>query len=303
MLRPATPKGARDGANTRCPSGIISLVSNRQPFYEQLNASWDLTDSLLCVGIDPLPDKIPACVGSGEAGLFDFCKNIVDAVAPLVCALKPQAAHFGALAAENVLAELIGYIHQAHPHVVVVLDAKRGDIGSTAERYAEEAFVRYDADAVTVNPLLGEESVLPYFAHPDRGVILLCRTSNPGSAWLQMQGEGQPVYLQIAAQAQAWNQHNNLALVTGATYPDELSAVREVAPELPLLVPGIGAQGGDIRRVVACGANAEGRGLLISASRSVLYASAGEDFADAAKCEAERLREEIRLAVAGRNVP
>ena len=256
---------------------------------------------MLCVGLDPLPDSLPTALPANPSGVLDFCKQIVDAVAPSVCAIKPQAAHFAALAAESELADVIRYIHEQHPHIVVVLDAKRGDIGSTAERYAVEAFVRYDADAVTVNPFLGEESVLPYFAYPERGVILLCRTSNPGSAWMQMQGDKEPLFLQIASKAHEWNQHENLALVTGATYPEELAEVRLRAPDLPLLVPGIGAQGGDVVKVVAAGATANGRGLLISASRSVLYASSGPDFAEAAGMEARRLKEEIAQAVLARN--
>ena len=268
----------------------------RPPIYEQLRTAWARSDSLLCVGIDPTLERLPEPIGKNIDGVLAFSKAIVDACAPHVCAFKPQAAHFGALGAEGVLRELIDYIHASYPHVVVVLDAKRGDIGSTAERYAVEAFERYDADAVTVNPFLGLESVEPYFAFPERGVILLCRTSNAGSDWMQQQPAERPLYLQIAEQAQAWNVHNNLALVTGATYPQELSEVRALAPDLPLLVPGIGAQGGDVTKVVLAGADANGQGLLISASRSVLFASSGVDFAEAAGDEARRLKQQINSA-------
>ncbi len=278
-----------------------ALVSERPPFYAQLSRSWSESGSLLCVGIDPTYERLPANVSQDPEGLFEFSRRIADACAPHVCAFKPQAAHFGALGAEKELRRLIDYIHELHPHVVVVLDAKRGDIGSTAARYAVEAFERYDADAVTVSPFLGEESVRPYFDFPERGVILLCRTSNPGSDWMQKQPEDEPIYLQIVKKAQAWNEHRNLALVTGATYPEELQEVRAIAPEMPLLVPGIGAQGGDISRVVAAGADRNGQGLLISASRSVLFASDGDDYAEAAGAEAERLKHEIQVAVESSN--
>ena len=215
--------------------------------------------------------------------------------------VQAQAAHFAALGAEAECAELIRFIHDRYPNHVVILDAKRGDIGSTAARYAVEAFERYNADAVTLNPFLGFESVEPYFAYPDRGLILLCRTSNPGSAWSQLYPEEDPFYLRIARAAQEWNQHQQIGLVTGATYPSELSQVRAVAPELPFLVPGIGAQGGDIEKVVGAGATADGFGLLISASRSVIYASDGDDFAQAAAAEAAKLQSQIARAVAGLN--
>lgn len=247
--------------------------------------------------MEALPEGVPR----DPQGLETFGRAIVDACAPYVCAFKPQAAHYGALGAENILRGLIDYIHDTYPHLVVVLDAKRGDIGSTAQRYAVEAFERYDADAVTVNPFLGEESVRPYFEYPERGVVLLCRTSNPGSDWMQKQPVDSPMYLQIAEQAQRWNTHQNLALVTGATYPEELAEVRQRAPDLPLLVPGIGAQGGDVAKVVAAGADRNQQGLLISASRSVLFASSGDDFDAAAAAEARRLRDAINDARRGNN--
>jgi orotidine-5'-phosphate decarboxylase len=226
--------------------------------------------------------------------LFDFCAAVVDATADLVCAFKPQIAYFAARGAEVELARLIRYVHERYPDVPVILDAKRGDIGDTARLYSLEAFERYDADAVTVNPYLGKESIEPYRAYRDRGVIVLCRTSNPDSGWLQDYPTGEPVFLRVAEAAAEWNQHGNLLLVAGATYAEDLRRIRAVAGDLPLLVPGIGAQGGDLAAVVEAGLDSRGHGLIINASRSVLYAGSGNAFAEAARAEAMALRDEIR---------
>lgn len=246
-------------------------------------------------------DRLPAGVTRDLAGALDFSKAIVDATAPYVAAFKPQAAHFGSLGGEDELAELISWIHERHPDRLVILDAKRGDIGSTAERYAVEVFERYDADAVTINPFLGDESIEPYLEHTNRGVIALCRTSNPGSDWLQLQPENDPIYLQIARRACHWNRAGNVGLVVGATWPQEMEQVRQTVGDMPILVPGAGAQGGRIDAVVAAGADSRGAGLLISASRSILFASSGEDFGEAAGQEAARMKDEINFERRKRN--
>lgn len=268
-------------------------MTSRPPFVAQLTRRWDDADTLLCVGLDPDPARLPAGL-AGADGLLEFCIAIVDATADLVCAFKPQIAYFSALAAESQLTSLIEHIHRQHPDVPVILDAKRGDIGDTARRYAVEAFERYDADAVTVNPYLGQESVLPFLDYADRGVFLLCRTSNPDSAWLQDYPADAPTFLRVAEAARRWNRHGNLMLVAGATYADDLRRIRQVAGAVPLLVPGIGAQGGDLAAVLEAGLDNHGRGLVINAARSILYADDGAAFAEAARRSARDLRDAIR---------
>ncbi|HZY34738.1 MAG TPA: orotidine-5'-phosphate decarboxylase [Rhodanobacter sp.] len=264
-------------------------------FMQSLQQAWARNDSLVCVGLDPEPAKFPAHLGDAPDAVFDFCRAIVDATADLVCAFKPQIAHFAALRAEDALERLIAHIHAKHPGVPVILDAKRGDIGSTAQHYASEAFERYQADAVTLNPYLGRDSIQPFLDRADKGVILLCRTSNPGGADFQaLDCSGQPLYLRVAETiASDWNGHGNCALVTGATWPQELGKVRALVGEMPLLVPGIGAQGGDVEAVLAHGKTASGNGLLISSSRAIIYAGHGEDFASAARVAAQALRDTI----------
>ncbi len=264
----------------------------RPSFAEQLGTCERINGSLVCVGLDPLPESMPAAFEGGD-GVLAFCCSIVDAVADQVCAFKPQIAHFAALAAENELATLIAYIHERHPDVPVILDAKRGDMGATAERYAVEVFDRYKADAVTVNPYLGAESLQPYLRRSDRGVVILCRTSNPESGWLQDYPANDPLYLRVARAAAGWNKTGNVMLVVGATYPEELRQVRRVVEDMTLLIPGVGSQGGDVAAVVDAGLNSQRSGLIISASRSVLYASKGTDFADAARAAVAALRGEI----------
>ncbi len=255
-------------------------------------------DSMLCVGLDPDIARLPATVGQGERAVFEFCKAIIDATADTVCAFKPQIAHFAALRAEDVLEDLIAHIHDQHPGLPVILDAKRGDIGSTAERYAIEAFERYRADAVTVNPYMGFDSIEPWLAWPGRGVILLCRTSNAGGADLQaLDVGGETLYERVARLAAGpWNRSGQLGLVLGATFPAELARVRAIAPTLPMLVPGIGAQGGDIEATVAAGRTADGWGMIINSSRAILYANAGDDFAACARSVALATRDAIRQA-------
>jgi orotidine-5'-phosphate decarboxylase len=265
--------------------------------HQPLRDAWTRSGSMLCVGLDPDPPRFPAVVRSS---VFDFCRAIVDATADLVCAFKPQIAHFSAIAAEGDLERLCTYIRSEYPDVVLVLDAKRGDIGSTAEMYAREAFDRYGAHAVTVNPYLGTDSVEPFLRHPAGGVFVLCRTSNPGSGDFQnLSVDGEPLYQHVARRvATEWNEIGDCGLVVGATYPDELREVREIVGDLPLLVPGVGAQGGDIEAIVAAGASTDGFGMVVNSSRAVLYASNGDDFADAARAEAERTRDALRARAA-----
>lgn len=260
-------------------------------FVADLRRRSQSSGSLICVGLDPDPDRFPESFNRSAAGALAFCTAIVDAVAETVCAFKPQIAHFAAMRAESELEALIGHIHTRYPGIPVILDAKRGDIGSTAKRYAVEAFERYRADAVTVNPWLGGDSIEPFFDYPERGVIVLARTSNPGAADFQdLLVEGVPLYLQVARRvARDWNGAGNCALVVGATAPSQLAAVRAEVGDMPILVPGIGAQGGDLEVTLAAGLTADGQGLVINLSRSVLYASAGADFAAAARAEVARI--------------
>ncbi|HUW53390.1 MAG TPA: orotidine-5'-phosphate decarboxylase [Rhodanobacter sp.] len=264
-------------------------------FMQSLQQAWQRHDSLVCVGLDPEPSKFPAHLRDDDDAVFAFCRAIVDATADLVCAFKPQIAHFAALRAEVALERLIAHIHAKHPDVPVILDAKRGDIGSTAQHYATEAFERYGADAVTLNPYLGRDSIQPFLDRADKGAILLCRTSNPGGADFQaLDCGGQPLYLRVAKTiARDWNTNRNCALVTGATWPEELGKVRAVVGNMPLLVPGIGAQGGDVEAVLEHGRSADGTGLMISSSRAILYAGNGEDFALKARAATQALRNAI----------
>lgn len=264
-------------------------------FAAALRAAWHRNDTLLCVGLDPDPERFPEALRDRRDSIGEFCRAIVDATADLVCAFKPQIAHFAARRAEAELEALIAYIHGHHPGIPVILDAKRGDIGSTAQQYAREAFERYDADAVTVNPWLGSDSVEPYLAWQGRGVVVLCRTSNPGGAELQsLEVAGEPLYLHVARRVvRQWNRNGQCALVVGATWPKEIAAVRAIAGDMPLLLPGIGAQGGDIEAAVRAGRTAAGTGLVINSSRAILYAGAGEDYARAARQAALRTREAI----------
>jgi orotidine-5'-phosphate decarboxylase len=277
-------------------SCILQPVSQRATFREQLRAGWRRSGSLLGIGFDPLPDQLPEPISRDRAGVLRFCLDIADAVGDLACAFKPQFAHFAALGAEAELATLIHELQLRFPDVPVILDAKRGDIGSTAERYAIEAFERYGADAVTVNPYLGPESIKPFLAHRDRGVIVLCRTSNPDSGWLQDYPAEDPVHLRVARAAAQWNTHGNVMLVTGATYPEQLEAIRKTVGDMALLVPGIGAQGGDLDAAVAAGLASNGEGLVFSTSRAVLYASAGDDYAAAARRVAQQLHGRLAAA-------
>ena len=265
-------------------------------FAQKLAAAWKATNSLVCVGLDPEPKKFPDKFRDAPGGIFEFNKAIIDATRDLACAYKPQFAHYAAQAAENQLEHTIDYIKATAPNAIVILDSKRGDIGSTAEQYAHEAFERYGADAVTVNPYLGRDSVEPFLKHADKGVIILCRTSNPGAKDLQdlNVGPGRKLFHHVAETvAKDWNSNGNCMLVVGATYPEELADIRTRVGDLPFLVPGVGAQGGDVAKVMKAGKTAAGTGLVISSSRAILYASSGDDFATAARKAAQDLRDLI----------
>ena len=278
------------------------MSGERVSFRLSLGQRWEAADSLLCVGLDPDPRRIPAHLGKGKPAILAFCSEIIAATADQACAFKPQVAYFAAAGAETVLEELVRYIHREHPGIPVILDAKRGDIGHTAEQYAAEAFDRFQADALTVNPFMGLDSIEPYLARPGKGVILLCRTSNPGGGDFQLlESNGERLFERIARLAAGpWNGGGELGLVVGATYPEELRRVRELAPTLPLLVPGVGAQGGDVQATVTAGLDAAGGGLVINSSRAILYAGEDRDFAGAARRASVKARDAIRRAVTAR---
>ena len=281
-------------------------------FTAQLLAAERTHDSMLCVGLDPEPARFPGAWKGDASRIFDFCAAIVEATADLVLAYKPQIAYFAAHGAEDQLERLMHHIRARAPGVPVILDAKRGDIGSTAEQYAREAFERYGADAVTLSPFMGLDSLEPFTRHPGKGVILLCRTSNPGGDDLQslvLEG-GERLYERIARLAATeWNRSGELGLVVGATYPRELERVRALAPTLPLLIPGVGAQGGDAVATVRAAwrgrLDAQGRPqqttgpIIVNSSRAILYAGQGADFAQAARTVAEHTRAALNAARSG----
>ncbi|MCL4773411.1 MAG: orotidine-5'-phosphate decarboxylase [Burkholderiaceae bacterium] len=276
--------------------GSSKTGGERVSFVASLQAAWAQADSMLCVGLDPDPSRLPMHLAGRPDAILAFCREIVDATAEFACAFKPQIAYFAAARAEDQLEELIAHIHRVHPGKPVILDAKRGDIGATAAQYAREAFERYRADAVTVNPYMGFDSLEPWLAWRDRGVILLCRTSNSGGSDLQaLDVGGERLYERVARLAAGpWNSNGQLGLVVGATYPAELAHVRRIAGELPLLVPGIGAQGGDIEATVRAG----GRRMIVNSSRAILYASRADDFGPAAATVARTTRDALRDALA-----
>ncbi|WP_382153608.1 orotidine-5'-phosphate decarboxylase [Hydrogenophaga sp. ANAO-22] len=275
-------------------------------FLDMLRTAERQNRSLLCVGLDPDPARFPAHLKNDASRIYDFCAAIVEATADTAIAFKPQIAYFAAHRAEEQLERLMAHMRRVAPQVPVILDAKRGDIGSTAEQYAIEAFERYGADAVTLSPFMGFDSVQPYLQYHGKGAFLLCRTSNPGGDDLQNQRfasiDGEPrLYEHVARLAQGpWNLNGQLGLVVGATYPAEIERVREIAPTLPLLIPGVGAQGGDAVATVKAGLRTQGDEttgpIIVNSSRAILYASAGADFADAARRVAQKTRDELRTA-------
>ena len=270
-------------------------------FLDKLRAAEQKNRSLLCVGLDPEPNRFPAGLRGDAGRIHDFCARIVDATADLAIAFKPQIAYFAAHRAEDQLERLLDHIRRTAPDVPVILDAKRGDIGSTAEQYAIEAFERYGADAVTLSPFMGFDSVEPYLRHAGKGAFLLCRTSNPGGDDLQGQRlasvAGAPLlYEHVAGLVQGpWNVNGQLGLVVGATYPAEIERVRALAPTVPLLIPGVGAQGGDAVATVRAGWRPDAP-IVVNSSRAICYASSGDDFAEAARRVAMATREQLQAA-------
>ncbi len=262
-------------------------------FIQSLEQAQDKNQSLVCVGLDPNQLKIDAL----GLNLLTWLKNIVDATAGHVCAFKPQIAYFAAMSAEQELTDIIQYIHRKYPNIPVILDAKRGDIGSTAEQYAEEAFSRYQADAVTVNPYMGGDTIEPYTRFKNKGVVVLCKTSNAGSGELQnlTLANGRTLFQEVAHKASNdWNANHNVLLVVGATYPAELAQIRQTVGDMPLLIPGIGAQGGDVEATLRAGLRADGKGLIISSSRGIIYAGdSQENYAQAAEQACVELKNSI----------
>jgi orotidine-5'-phosphate decarboxylase len=270
----------------------------RNLFHAQLAAAAATHDSWVCVGLDPEIERFPAHLRDRPDAILAFNRAIIDATADLVCAYKPQIAHYAAVGDEDQLLDTLRYIRERAPGVPVILDSKRGDIGSTAEKYAREAFERYGADAVTVNPYLGRDSVEPFLEYGDKGIVILCRTSNAGAREFQdLVVDGRKLYQVVAEKvAQEWNTRDNCLLVVGATYPEELADIRARTGGMTFLVPGVGAQGGDVRRAVQAGRTAADDGLVINSSRGILYAGQGDDFAAAARRATLELRDAINAA-------
>ena len=268
-------------------------------FHSQLAAASAAAESLVCVGLDPEVERFPAHLRARPNAILAFNRAIIDATADLVCAYKPQIAHYAAVGAEEQLQDTLSYIRERAPGVPIILDAKRGDIGSTAEKYAREAFERYGADAVTINPYLGRDSAEPFLQYADKGIVILCRTSNAGSGEFQNLQVGDRKLYQIVAERVAgeWNSRGNCLLVVGATYPGELADIRARTGEMTFLVPGVGAQGGDVDEAVRNGRAKQGAGLVINSSRGILYAGSGEDFAAAARRATLDLRAAITQAL------
>lgn len=266
---------------------------NKASFAQRLEYAWTTSESLVCVGLDPDLERIPAQFRTEEHPFFAFNREVIDATHDLVCAYKPQGAFYSAVGAETDLALTIKYIRERAPHALVILDVKRSDIGNTAKAYAQEAFVRYGADAATINPYMGDDSVFPFIQRSEYGAIVLCRTSNSGAKDFQdLIVNGIPLYQYIAQHAASrWNTLKNMLLVVGATYPQEMGVLRQAHPEIPFLVPGIGQQGGDLEATLSAGLDSRGRGLLISSSRAIIYA--GDGSAAAIRAAAMELRDLI----------
>ena len=274
-------------------------MSIKRNFREMLEVQWS-RGNFVCVGLDSEFDKIPEFIRKHyiiRSALFIFNANIVDTTKDIVCAYKPNIAFYEACGNDGLLAlyDTIAYIHRVAPNVPVILDAKRADIGNTNAGYAQAAFEHLQADAITVHPYLGAEALQPFLDCTDKGVIVLCRTSNPGAGEFQdLSVNGEPLYCFVARRvASDWNKNGNCALVVGATYPDELRKVREIVGDMPILIPGIGAQGGDVKKTVLAGKNNRGQGIIINSSRNIIFASKGADFAEVARRETLKLRDMI----------
>lgn len=254
-------------------------------------------NSLVCVGLDSDFNKLPAFLKEKANPQFEFNKAIIDATADLVCAYKPNSAFYEALGDNGIkqLKMTCDYLHQNHPEIPIILDAKRADIGNTNNGYVEFIFDHLEADAVTLHPYLGQEAIQPFLDRKDKGCYILCRTSNPGAGEFQdLEIKGKPLYLVVAKKvATVWNKNQNCGLVVGATYPEELKMVRKIAGEMIFLIPGVGAQGGDIEKTVKAGLNSAKMGMIINSSRGIIFASNGEDFAKKAGEETKKLRDII----------
>ena len=272
-------------------------------FRRLLEARWD-QDRFVCVGLDSDIDRLPEAVRRPrpEETIFDFNRQIVDATADLVSAYKPNAAFYEKAGSDGVaaLARTVEYIHERAPDVPVILDAKRADIGSTNQGYVAAAFGYYQADAITVHPYLGEEALQPFLEQADKGILVLCRTSNPGAGEFQDllvdgRGRDKSALYELVAERVAirWNANGNCGLVVGATYPHELRKIREIVGDLPLLLPGVGAQGAEVAAAVEAGVDARGRGLIVNASRSIIFASSDANFAQAARQATLELHHQI----------
>ncbi len=268
-------------------------------FVSKLRAAWKGSGSMVCVGLDPDPARLPENLVNEREPLFAFNRAIIDATADLVCAYKPQFAYYAACGAEDQLLHTFEYIHRRYPKICTILDAKRGDVPATAEMYAREAFERFNADAVTVNPYLGGDALQPFLDHVDRGVFVLCRTSNPGASDLQNILTKEGLLFEVVARkaVSEWNARANVGLVVGATYPKELRRLRQLAPDLPFLVPGIGAQGGEVDQVIEAGVDESGWGLVVNSSRGIIYAGSGPDFARQSRNAVVTLRNSISAAL------
>lgn len=267
-------------------------------FLEKLEAAIAKNNSLLCIGPDPDMDKLPAPLKETDSAYFVFNKAIIDATADLVCAFKPNSAFYEAQGSNGIeeLKLTCDYITENYPEIPIILDFKRGDIGNTNDKYAEFAFDYLGVDAITIQPYFGQDAVQPFLDRKDKGIIVMCKNSNPGSGEFQdLEVNGKKLYLQVAENvATKWNTNDNCLLVVGATFPAEIAEVRKVVGDnMTLLVPGIGAQGGDIEASLKAGLNSTGRGMIISTSRAVIYASDGEDYADFARAKAIELNNEI----------
>lgn len=267
--------------------------------YTKLNSIIDKHNSLVCVGLDSAIEKIPAHLQNERYPQFAFNKAIIDATAAYVCAYKPNSAFYEARgeAGMKELKMTFDYIKNTHPEIVTILDAKRADIGSTNEGYVKFIFDYLGADAVTLHPYLGKEALTPFLMREDRASIILCRTSNKGAGEFQdLMVENEPIYIHVARKiADSWNKNNNCMLVVGATYPEEMKKVRSQVGDIPFLVPGVGAQGGDVEKTVKAGLDSKKRGMIINSSRGIIFASKAEDFAVRAGEEAKKLRDEINI--------
>jgi len=272
-------------------------------FLEKMLTASRQQNSLLCVGLDPELDRLPSTLRNLpiEKAILHFCQTIIEATAPYVCAFKPNIAFFEVLGPTGM--HVFQQVLQAIPaHIPIIVDAKRGDLGNTARNYAAALFDIYGCDAVTVNPYLGHDSLAPFLAYRDKGIIILCRTSNPSARDFQdlqvldKDGQMRPLYEVVAQQVQSWNTAGNCGLVVGATYPQELQTIRSICPDLPILIPGVGAQGGDLEASVIAGVDAHGERAILAVSRSILYAGNDNNYAAAAAEQAQLLRERINKA-------